>query len=861
MSKRLLEDFAEIASDWFWEMDSDLRFTYFSARLAEVVGVDTDAEIGKSRLDIAANSADPAFWHSHVDDLLARRPFRDFTYPYKHKDGRTRWFRISGQPLFDNETQAFLGYRGTGSDITHEHETRLELERTIEALHATNNAYMRVNEELKRQHSRLAEQEKALLEQTALLENTLANMDQGLMMFDAGGHVLVHNRKVIDLLDLPDALMANKPTFEEIARHQVQMQEFDSDEQIRECLRETGIAGTCRAVHERTRPNGMVLEIHTVPLPDGGAVHTYNDITLRKQQDIALRQREEELATQNMRFDAALSNMPHGLCLFDADGRLILCNTAYSNMYALPEHLTVPGTPVMDILAYRKSIGNAPVDAKAYVGQHLSGALGGTAMRFNAELEDERVVQVTYKPLQTGGYVATHEDVTEAIRTEARISHMARHDALTGLPNRVFLRSRMEDALARVRRGEKLAVICLDLDHFKAVNDTLGHQIGDQLLQAASTRLRECVREIDTVARLGGDEFAILQVDIGNSDQAGDLARRLVGILREPFDIDGHHIVIGTSIGVSFSPEDGLDPDALLKNADMALYRAKSDGRGSCRFFEPAMDAQLQERRRLELDLRRALAESEFELYYQPLVNTISNEISGFEALVRWKHPERGMVSPAEFIPLAEEIGLIVPLGDWVVNQACREAAGWPDGLKVAVNLSPAQFKSPTLFHKIAAALANSGLSPSRLELEITESVLLHDGDTTLALLHQLRNLGVRTAMDDFGTGYSSLSYLRSFPFDKIKIDRSFIHDLDESADSLAIVRAVTGLGASLGMATTAEGVETRAQLDQIREQGCTEMQGYYFSAPRPASEIPDLLQQMNPQPTQLLPNQRLVKA
>ena len=674
-------------------------------------------------------------------------------------------------------------------------------------------------------------------------------MDQGLIVFDSDGRVLVHNRRVKELLDLPEELMAANPTFTQIKRFQVENGEFCADENYRDFVASPGATNMKRGSYERVRPDGTVLEIHTVPLPSGGAVRTYNDITIRKRQDIALRKREEELATQNMRFDAALSNMPNGLCLFDGDGRLILCSAAYSRMYALPDRLTAPGTPIMEILAYRKSIGNAPVDALTYVDQHLTSALGGMATRFDTELEDGRFIQVTYNPLQSGGYVATHEDVTEAVKAEARISHMARHDALTGLPNRVLLRSRMEDALARVRRGEQMAVLCLDLDHFKSVNDTLGHQVGDQLLKAASLRLQECIREIDTVARLGGDEFAILQVDIDRSDQAGTLARRIVSALREPFDIDGHHVVIGTSVGVSFAPEDGLDPDVLLKNADMALYRAKADGRGSCRYFEPAMDAQLQERRRLELDLRRALAEAEFELYYQPQIDTTYHRITGFEALLRWNHSERGVVSPADFIPLAEEIGLIIPLGEWVIHQACREAAGWPEEVKVAVNLSPAQFKSPALFDSIISALENSGLSPERLELEITESVLLHDCEATLALLHKLRDLGVRTAMDDFGTGYSSLSYLRSFPFDKIKIDRSFIRDLNESADSLAIVRAMASLGASLGMATTAEGVETKAQLDQIREQGCTEMQGYYFSSPRPASEVPGLLDLMNPKP------------
>ena len=848
MSNRLLEDFAEITSDWFWEMDAELRFTYFSPRLAEVTGLDTRDLLGRTRTEVAVNSGDPGFWKSHQDDLLARRPFRDFTYPHRHKDGTARWFRISGQPVFDRKTQAFLGYRGIGTDITKEYETRLELEKAVRALHTTNKAYMRVNDELKRQHARLVEQEEALLRQKALLEVTLANMDQGLMMFDASGRVMVHNQRVIDLLDLPEELMSGNPTFDDIARHQFETQEFRADGSFREFLEKVGVTRISHNSYERQRPDGTVLEIRTVPLAGGGAVRTYLDITMRRRQEQALKQREEELATQNLRFEAALGNMPHGLCLFDAQSRLILCNAAYARMYALPENLTEPGTPISEILAFRRGIGNAPVDEKTYVGQHLSSALAGTARRFNAELDDERIIQVTYNPLSTGGYVATHEDVTEAIQAEARITHMARHDALTGLPNRVLLRSRMEDALARVKRGERIAVICLDLDHFKAVNDTLGHQVGDRLLKAASERLQECVREIDTVARLGGDEFAILQVDLHRADQAGVLARRLVAALRQPFDIDGHHIVIGTSAGVSFAPEDGLDPDVLLKNADMALYRAKADGRGSCRYFEPAMDAFLQERRRLELDLRRAIAHMEFQLYYQPLVSTFNSRITGFEALLRWNHPERGLIPPADFIPLAEEIGLIIPLGEWVIHEACREAAGWADDVKVAVNLSPVQFKSATLYQSITSAIAASGLAPCRLELEITESVLLHDGEATLNLLHRLRSLGVRIAMDDFGTGYSSLSYLRSFPFDKIKIDRSFISDLGEGGDSLAIVRAVASLGASLGMATTAEGVETEAQLDQIRDQGCTEMQGYYFSSPRPAGEIPGLLALMNPQ-------------
>jgi diguanylate cyclase (GGDEF)-like protein len=428
---------------------------------------------------------------------------------------------------------------------------------------------------------------------------------------------------------------------------------------------------------------------------------------------------------------------------------------------------------------------------------------------------------------------------------EQRLEHMAHHDALTDLPNRLRLRQATENELARVQRGETIAVLCLDLDHFKSVNDTLGHPAGDCLLRTVAERLRQSVRETDIVARVGGDEFAVVQVAAEQPRGAIVLADRLIETLAKPFDLDGHQVVIGTSIGIALAPSDGLDTDQLMKNADMALYRAKADGRGVSRFFEPEMDAKMQARRTLEIDLRKALVEDEFELYYQPLVNLQSDAVSGFEALLRWNHPTRGLVPPSEFIPVAEEMGLIVPLGEKILRQACAEAAGWPDDIKVAVNLSPVQFKSKTLALAVISALASSGLPPHRLELEITESVLLQDSELTLTTLHQLRALGVRIAMDDFGTGYSSLSYLRSFPFDKIKIDQSFVRDMSGKEDSIAIVRAVAGLGKNLGMATTAEGVETQEQLRYLRQEGCTEVQGYLFSRPMPARNIRHLLERV----------------
>jgi diguanylate cyclase (GGDEF)-like protein len=381
-------------------------------------------------------------------------------------------------------------------------------------------------------------------------------------------------------------------------------------------------------------------------------------------------------------------------------------------------------------------------------------------------------------------------------------------------------------------------VLCLDLDHFKSVNDTLGHPVGDQLLKAVADRLRRCTREPDTIARLGGDEFAIIMTSMTQPTDAAALCRRVREAISKPYDLDGHQIVVDISIGISFAPFDASEPDQLLKNADMALYGAKADGRGVYRFFEPEMDARMRQRRELEMDLRRALVNGEFELHYQPLVNLQDNDITGFEALLRWRHPARGLVSPVEFIPVAEETGLIVPLGEWVLRQACTETAPWPGHLKVAVNLSPAQLKSRNLVQVVTSALAAAGMAASRLQLEITESVLMQNTFATLGTLHQLRNLGVQIAMDDFGTGYSSLSYLRSFPFDKIKIDRSFIADLSNGAEPLAIVHAVTNLAKSLSMISTAEGVETQQQLEKLQAVGCNEMQGYFFSHARPADEI-----------------------
>ena len=536
--------------------------------------------------------------------------------------------------------------------------------------------------------------------------------------------------------------------------------------------------------------------------------------------------------------DTVLNNMSQGVLMFDADARLVFCNQRYIEMFGLSSDVVVPGCGLRDLLDHRKAVGAFCGDPEDYIVELLEDIAQGKTSNDISEATDGRVFSIVRKPIAAGGWIATHEDITDRQRAEERIVHMARHDALTDLPNRVTLRERLDHELKRVKRGESLAVLCLDLDHFKSVNDTLGHPIGDELLKVVAERLRRCTREPDTIARLGGDEFAIIMTGMEDPANAVALAKRIRESITKPYHLDGHQILADISIGISLAPGDATEADQLLKNADMALYGAKADGRGVYRFFEPEMDARMKARRELDMDLRNALVNAQFELYYQPLVNLQDNEIVAFEALLRWNHPARGLISPAEFIPVAEETGLIIPLGEWVLRRACEETANWPADVKVAVNLSPAQLKSRNLSEVVVSALANSGMPAHRLQLEITETVLMHNTFNTLATLHQLRALGVQIAMDDFGTGYSSLSYLRSFPFDKIKIDRSFIEDLSNGAEPLAIVNAVAGLAKSLNMISTAEGVETQQQLDQLQAVGCTEMQGYLFSHARPAADI-----------------------
>src|SRR5216683_1866807 len=680
----------------------------------------------------------------------------------------------------------------------------------------------------------------------SLLGQAVNNLSLGLIIFDSKAEVVFCNKRYMEIYRLSAERVKPGTPVSELIQHRLKLGFrvlSKPDEYSRKRAGNAVVAGT--TVLQFT--DGRIISFRVYPMPDGGGMATHEDITAREEINARLkaqyelgREQEESLRIRNLQFDTAINNMSQGLCFFDAAHRLIVCNDRYVDMYDLPRDRIGPGTPLAEIVDLRFEVGSFPaMSREEYLHWRTKVAVSAEPTDSIVELRNGRTFKIRHRPMPDGGWVATHEDITEQRRSEVKIEYMAHHDSLTDLANRVLLNERLEQALgSRIHREQMVAVHHLDLDQFKAVNDTFGHSAGDKLLKIVADRLRGLVRGTDTIARMGGDEFVIVQAPIADPADATALAQRIIGLISEPFDIDGHQAVIGVSIGIAVGPGDGLRPDRLLRNADLALYRAKGDGRGTFRFFEPAMDLQMQTRRIMEQGLRKALPAGEFELYYQPVVNLASNEISGFEALIRWNHPEKGIIAPAAFIPLAEEIGFIVPMGEWVIRQACATAAQWPEDIHVAVNISAAQFRGPGLMQVIVGALAASGLHPTRLEIEITETVLLQHRETTLAVLHQLRALGIRIAMDDFGTGYSSLTYLQCFPFDKIKIDRSFVKDITENTGSLNIVRAVAALAKGMGMTATAEGVETREQLDQITSEGCTEMQGFLFSQPLPAQEI-----------------------
>jgi len=664
------------------------------------------------------------------------------------------------------------------------------------------------------------------------VDTALDNMTQGLALYDADAHLVMFNQRLIDLLDLSDKIIRPGCPFREAMEHCRERGSFDGDvDQFCATVVENARIGKTRQAVFETR-SGRSFNIIDKPLPQGGWVTTIEDISER-------RRLERERDRNHAFLSEIIDHIPSQITVKDIrDRRYVLVNRV-AERHLLRGRDDLIGKTVFDLLP-QTAAEQVTADDDLAITQP-----GGLFL-------DEYPTQSLALGLRyvTSYRIAIHdaantprylihvlEDVTERREAAEKIARLAHFDALTELPNRVLFREQLDRELERARRGETFALLYIDIDEFKGINDSLGHHVGDELLKTVAERITSCIKPADMVARLGGDEFAVLLTSLNGRDDVVAAVKRIFESIRNPYHCLGHQLTSDASIGIAMAPLDGTEPDQLTKNADLAMYAAKASGRRTFRFFEPAMDEGARFRLQMEQDMRRALVDGHFELHYQPLVDLSNNKMTGCEALLRWRHPERGMIPPLDFIPLAEDTGFINEIGDWVLRTACAEAAAWPSHIRLAVNVSPIQLKSPTLALRIATALATSGLAPGRLEIEITEAVLIHDDDSALKILHQLHQIGVRIALDDFGTGYSSLSYLKRFPFNKIKIDRCFVSDI-EIGGSSAIVQAVVNIAAASNMTTTAEGVETGQQQTLLRQLGCTEMQGYLFSAPKPASEV-----------------------
>jgi diguanylate cyclase (GGDEF)-like protein/PAS domain S-box-containing protein len=682
----------------------------------------------------------------------------------------------------------------------------------------------------------------ALHRTNARFDAALANMPTGLSMFDADGRLLVWNERYIELYGMSPDVVRNGADINDIVAHRKQAGGLDIDVKsyvsgFRKDLQQQG-----KSTNVSRLKNGRTVSVTNTAISGGAWIAIHEDITERVGDEEALFNQAAELARINMRFDLALSHMTQGLSMFDERKRLVVWNRRFAELYDVPERLLKVGTPYEDIIADRFARGvtkadTSPETIKAKVTELSS--LATNSQRVD-ELADGRLLLLTRQPMAGGGWLAIVEDITERRRAEAEIVHLAQHDVLTGLPNRAQFNEKLEQATKRLKRsGDAVTVMMLDLDRFKAVNDMFGHPAGDQLLIEVGRRLKSTLRETDLLARLGGDEFAILQ-EGGPAQHEGSiaLALRIISAISEPFDLSGFEVNIGTSIGIAMAPEHGTEPAGLLKSADLALYATKAQGRNDFRIYQSGMLESATSQQLAESELRDAIAEEQFELHYQPVVNVATRQICGVEALVRWRHPDKGLVGPDQFIPLAESTGLIAPIGEWILQRACADAAKWPSYIRLAINISAVQFKKGNLFDIILCALVESGLEPGRLELEITETSLLENQEAHLATIRQLKNLGITLALDDFGTGYSSVTYLTNFPFDKIKIDRTFTRDVLDRRDYAAVVSSVLALAKGLDKLTTVEGIETEQQFEYMRQAGVDLAQGYLFSRAVPASEL-----------------------
>jgi diguanylate cyclase (GGDEF)-like protein len=681
----------------------------------------------------------------------------------------------------------------------------------------------------------LMRQTRRIADKSGVLELTLGNVAHGLCLFGRDKRLIVCNKRYAEMYSLTPEQTKPGTSLRAVLEARVAAggTPGDAQEYVERRLRKVSEAIAYQVVNE-LRDGRRILVTHQ-PIAGGGWVAIHQDVTSEKTAEDALIAKTEELERANMRFDAALNNMSQGLCMYDAEQRLVVANNRFAEIHGLTPEQIRPGTTARQILEYRIANGG-------YEGASPDDYINKTFRETTdvQTLANGRVVAIQRQWLPDGSVLTTHEDVTDRRQNEAKVAFMAHHDLLTGLANRSFFMEKMEEAGARLRRrGEAFTVFMLDLDRFKDVNDSLGHPAGDALLKEMGQRLRAALRETDVLARLGGDEFAIIQSgEAKQRESAIMLAVRIIDVVARPFELEGRRVTVGTSIGIALAPQDGIDADELLKKADLALYRTKSEGRNGFNFFDAGMTAEADARHQLENEMREAIARNEFELFYQPMYHAETREVCGAEALVRWRHPQKGLIPPDRFIPLAEETGLIVQLGDWILQKACADAVAWPEHVKVSINLSSVQFRKGDLFDIILCALVDSGLPPERLEIEITESVLLENEATYRTLLQQLKNIGVSIVLDDFGIGYSSLGYLTKFPVDKIKIDKSFTQGLIARAECAAVIASVLTLARGLDIATTAEGVETEDQYDMLRAAGVNVVQGYLFARPGPASQL-----------------------
>ena len=628
--------------------------------------------------------------------------------------------------------------------------------------------------------------------------------------------------------------------------HRVVKSDIHSKNFFRDMYRQVARGEVWRGEVCNKAKDGRLYWVDTTIVPsfgEDGKPSSYTairvDITARKTAERLLQDSQAEALQKSLQLEAAVANISQGLCMLDAEQRVVVCNEQYARMYGLSPEDVKPGTTLQEIVERQVANGVYAGDSPdTYISSELT-PVTETSSGIQ-KLRDGRIIAISCRTIADGGWVMTHLDVTERRRAEAENIYMAHHDLLTGLANRTLFLQKLNEAGARLRRrGEPFTVLMLDLDRFKDINDSLGHAAGDELLKELAHRLKSSLRETDVVARLGGDEFAIIQTGEANQQKAAAaLAIKIILIASAPFYLGARKVSVGASIGIALAPGDGIQPNELLKMADLALYRTKSKGRNGFSFFQAEMTIEADLRHRLEGELREAISRNEFELHYQPIIDAKTRRMCAVEALVRWRHPANGLILPDRFITLAEETGLIIPLGEWILKQACADAALWPGHIKVAVNISAVQFRKGDLHEIIESALTESRLPPHRLELEITESVLMDADEKYLSMIKWLRKLGITVALDDFGTGYSSLACLMRFPFDKIKIDRSFTQDLYNSTGSMAVVSSVLTLAHGLGIATTAEGVETEDQFEVLRAGGVNMVQGYLFGRRCPASEL-----------------------